>query len=94
MQEQIGWRGLVARLKEEAPHYNKLIPQLPRLVHQALSAQVEQSPHQNNDLLKELIAEQRRTNRLIGFGVYFGGGLAVGIAVAQMLTRWYHFQWW
>ncbi|MGE5649593.1 ubiquinone biosynthesis regulatory protein kinase UbiB [Noviherbaspirillum sp. UKPF54] len=94
MQEQIGWRGLVARLKEEAPHYNKLIPQLPRLVHQALQAQSEQPPRQNNDLLKELIAEQRRTNRLLGFGVYFGGGLAVGIVAAQILNRWYHFMWW
>ena len=37
MKEQIGWRGLVSHLKHEAPHWAALLPQLPRLVHQALS---------------------------------------------------------
>ena len=94
MQEQIGWRGLVARFKEEAPNYNKLIPQLPRLIHQALTAQVEPPQQRNSELLKQLIAEQRRTNMLLGFGIYFGGGLTIGVVVAQILIRWYHFQWW
>ncbi|HEX7635375.1 MAG TPA: ubiquinone biosynthesis regulatory protein kinase UbiB, partial [Noviherbaspirillum sp.] len=94
MQEQIGWRGLVARFKEEAPHYNKLIPQLPRLIHQVLTAQVEPPQQRNSELLKQLVAEQRRTNRLLGFAVCFGGGLTVGFVVAQVLIRWYHIQWW
>ena len=94
MQEQIGWRGLLARFKEEAPHYNKMIPQLPRLVHQALTAKIEE-PSVNADLLKQLIAEQRRTNLLLGFAVYFGGGLAGGVLVAQLLLRWYQvLHWW
>lgn len=94
MQEQVGWRGLVERFKEEATHYNKIIPELPRLVHQILTAQVEDSPRQNNDLLKQLVDEQKRTNKLLGFVVFFGGGLVSGILVAQMLLRWYRiFQW-
>ncbi len=94
MQEQIGWRGLVARFKEEAPHYNNMIPQLPRLVHQMLSAKVEE-PRENAELLKRLIAEQRRTNMLLGFAVYFGGGLVGGIIIVQLLLRWYEFlHWW
>ncbi|MFC7516183.1 ubiquinone biosynthesis regulatory protein kinase UbiB [Herbaspirillum sp. GCM10030257] len=94
MQEQIGWRGMLARFKEEAPHYNKIIPQLPRLVHQALTAKIEE-PGINAVLLKQLIAEQRRTNMLLSFAVYFGGGLAGGILIAQLLLRWYQIlHWW
>jgi ubiquinone biosynthesis protein len=94
MQEQIGWRGLIARFKEEAPHYNKMIPQLPRLVHQVLTAQVEQSSRRDDDLLKQLVAEQKRTNLLLGWTVFFGGGLLVGIVIAQLLLRWYQFRLW
>ncbi len=94
MEEQIGWRGLVERFKEEIPHYNKMIPQLPRLVHQVLTARVEEPPHNNNELLKQLISEQRRTNKLLGLAVYFGGGLLIGIVIAQMLLRLHQFHWW
>jgi len=37
MSEQLGWRGLARTLKTEAPHWGTLLPQLPRLVHRALS---------------------------------------------------------
>ncbi|MDD5240836.1 MAG: ubiquinone biosynthesis regulatory protein kinase UbiB [Sulfuricella sp.] len=37
MSEQLGWRGLVKTFKVEAPHWGTLLPQLPRLVHRALS---------------------------------------------------------
>jgi ubiquinone biosynthesis protein len=39
MNEQIGWRGLMDRLKHEAPRYAQMLPELPRLVHQALAQQ-------------------------------------------------------
>lgn len=93
MNEQIGWRAVVAHLKEEAPHYSKMIPQLPRLIHQALTARVEEPPHRSNELLQELIAQQRRTNRLLGFAAFFGGGLIGGFLVAQLLMRWYFMIW-
>ena len=38
MDEQIGWRGLLERLKNEAPRYAQLLPELPRLLHDALAA--------------------------------------------------------
>ncbi|HVK94945.1 MAG TPA: ubiquinone biosynthesis regulatory protein kinase UbiB [Noviherbaspirillum sp.] len=94
MNEQLGWRGLMTRLKEEAPHYNKMIPQLPRLVHQALSAHIDEVPRQNAELLKQLLNEQRRTNRLLGFTVYFGGGLVGGLIITQVLIRWSIFWSW
>jgi ubiquinone biosynthesis protein len=94
MQEQVGWRGLFTRFKEEATHYNKIIPELPRLVHQALTVQAEE-PRRNTELLKKLIAEQKRTNLLLGLVVYFGGGLIGGIFLAQLLMRWSHLiHWW
>jgi ubiquinone biosynthesis protein len=36
MSEQLGWRGLVKNAKREAPFWARTLPQLPRLVHQAL----------------------------------------------------------
>jgi ubiquinone biosynthesis protein len=36
MREQLGWRGLVNHVKKEGPQWATLLPQLPRLAHQAL----------------------------------------------------------
>jgi ubiquinone biosynthesis protein len=93
MEEQIGWRGLIQRFKEEAPRYNNLIPELPRLVHQALLARSEHLEQQNTDLLRQLLATQKRTNLLLGVAIYFGGGLLGGLAIAQILSRWFPYAW-
>jgi ubiquinone biosynthesis protein len=37
MSDQVGWRGLLERLKQEAPYWSTILPQLPRLLHQALA---------------------------------------------------------
>jgi ubiquinone biosynthesis protein len=37
MSQQVGWRGLLRHVREEAPGWGILIPQLPRLVHSALT---------------------------------------------------------
>ena len=60
MSEQVGWRGLLKTFKQEAPYLARTIPQLPRLVHQALAqpAQSELQPQ-----LERLIAAQNRQNR-------------------------------
>ena len=90
MNEQIGWRGLVERFKAESPHFSKLLPQFPRLAHQALSKMIA-TPHQEqSDLLKQLIVEQRRTNRMLGMALYFGAGLGAGIVLLQIYLRWHH----
>ena len=41
MNEQVGWQGLLERLKDEAPRYAKLLPELPRLMHAALQPRSE-----------------------------------------------------
>ncbi|MCG2575484.1 ubiquinone biosynthesis regulatory protein kinase UbiB [Dechloromonas sp. XY25] len=60
MSEQIGWRGLLKTFKQEAPYLARTIPQLPRLVHQALAqpAKADLQPQ-----IEQLIAAQRQQNR-------------------------------
>jgi ubiquinone biosynthesis protein len=86
MAEQVGWRGFVEKLKDEAPRYAHIFPQLPRLVHRALEHQAQ--PHAaTHDLLAMLVLEQRRTNRLIGFVAWLAGGIASGIIFAALFAR-------
>ncbi|HEY5800696.1 MAG TPA: ubiquinone biosynthesis regulatory protein kinase UbiB, partial [Burkholderiaceae bacterium] len=85
MAEQVGWRGLLERFKAEAPRYSHIIPQLPRLVHQALSQQAQ--PAVSDDrLLRRLLAEQQRTNLLLGFVAFLGGGIALGFIAMHAMT--------
>jgi ubiquinone biosynthesis protein len=44
MSEQVGWRGLVERIRQEAPYWSTILPQLPRLLHQALTEQARARP--------------------------------------------------
>jgi ubiquinone biosynthesis protein len=37
MSEQVGWRGLLKALRREAPNWAATLPELPRLVHRALT---------------------------------------------------------
>jgi len=91
MNEQVGWRGFVARVKEEAPRFNKMIPQMPRLLHQALAAHDGSTAGETNRLLRAVLDEQRRTNRMLTLLVYFGAGLIGGIVLAQLFLRWYRY---
>ena len=87
MSEQVGWRGLIDKLKDEAPRYSHIFPQLPRLAHQALTRAAE--PGHSDEMLMALLTEQRRTNRLLRTIVYFGAGLFSGVVVAQLLLHFY-----
>ena len=62
MMEQVGPKRLLRQLKAEAPRYAKLLPQLPRMLHELLEQKNKTS---NADLLKALIQEQQRTHRLL-----------------------------
>ena len=88
MSNQVGPQGFMERLRAEAPRYAHIFPQLPRLVHQALS--VAGQPRDNDtELLKTLLAEQRQTNRLLSFIVYFVGAFALGALGFQLFMRWH-----
>jgi ubiquinone biosynthesis protein len=83
MIEQVGPQKLLQQLKAEAPQYAKLLPALPRLVHDFL----QHKPHELRRELEELLAEQRRTNRLLQGIVWGGVGFLIGLLVMQVLTR-------
>ncbi|MGS0741945.1 ubiquinone biosynthesis regulatory protein kinase UbiB [Glaciimonas sp. GG7] len=88
MSEQVGWRGLVQHLKIEAPRYSQLLPQLPRLIHKVLSQAADGPQNFQNELMLRSLAEQKRTNHLLGVVVYFGGGLMGGILLTLIFQRW------
>ncbi len=83
MDEQVGWRGLVAQLKREGPRYVHLLPQLPRLIHAAL----QPPPPGQQRALEALVTEQRRTNRLLTALVVAAVGFVIGLIVVQLLTH-------
>ncbi|MDH3286421.1 MAG: ubiquinone biosynthesis regulatory protein kinase UbiB [Betaproteobacteria bacterium] len=62
MAEQVGWRGLVERVKQEAPYWSAILPQLPRLLHQALLR-----PEQTSDAddLAKRLRQQQIQSRLL-----------------------------
>ncbi len=84
MNEQIGWRGLLDRLKQEAPRYAQLLPELPRLLHQKLQPQ---APAESPALLA-LLTEQRRTNRLLQGLIWGALGFVLGGVAVQALLHW------
>jgi ubiquinone biosynthesis protein len=83
MTEQVGWRGLLERFKAEGPRYSHIIPQLPRLVHQALT-QHAQPRNRDDELMRRLLVEQQRTNMLLGFVACLGGGIALGFIALRL----------
>jgi ubiquinone biosynthesis protein len=62
MQEQIGWRGLVRTILQEAPTWANLLPQLPRLAHRALA---EDRLQRIEDRLEALVVEAQRRTRTV-----------------------------
>ena len=83
MIEQIGPEKLLAQLKAEAPSYAKLLPGLPRL----LSQYLKERPDSNRRELIELLAEQKRTNKLLQGIIYGGVGFLLGLVVMQVVMR-------
>ncbi len=75
MSEQMGWRSIVKNLQKEAPHWGRILPQLPRLLSEQLA---------RNDAaairiqLDQLVATQQRRNRMLA-------AIAIGIAAIVLL---------
>ena len=62
MREQVGFKGLLRTLRNEAPHWATMLPQLPRLLHRALAG--DRVEHLER-MLSELLVLERRRNRMI-----------------------------
>jgi ubiquinone biosynthesis protein len=77
MNEQIGWRGLVRMIRQEAPFWTATLPQLPRLIHRALTEDRLAAVHGQ---LERLAAESARRNDLLA------AWLTVAAAALVVLT--------
>ena len=84
MLEQVGPKRLWRELREQAPYYARMLPDLPRLLHEYLRQNTRQ-PHDAE--LRLLLAEQRRTNRLLQALLYGAIGFVLGLIVMQILVR-------
>jgi len=87
MRAQVGVSGMIERIKDEAPQWSRMLPQLPRLVHAVLEQQaspVRQRHSATERLIRELIDEQRRTRRWVGLvgALTLAGALAIVLLLA------------
>jgi ubiquinone biosynthesis protein len=62
MSEQVGWRGFLKSLRDEAPNYASMLPQLPRLLHGYLT---NDTVNRNDELLHKILNQHRRYNTLL-----------------------------
>ena len=85
MIDQVGPKRFFQQLREQAPQYAKIMPQLPRLMHDFLKHSTSGSKEQNQ--LNALLAEQQRTNRLLQAIVYVVVGFVSTLIVLQAFER-------
>ncbi len=80
MSEQVGWRGLIRALRHEGGQWVTVVPELPRLIHRALTAPPESTLRHEVESLR---LQQRSLQRWLT-GVLVLLGLLVGMAFALM----------
>jgi ubiquinone biosynthesis protein len=83
MVDQLGPKKLMDELRNEAPRYAKLLPELPRLLVNFLQGSQSELQRQQQELLQE----QRRTNRLLQSLIYGGVGFMLGLLAMQLVVR-------
>src|SRR5450830_661964 len=83
MVDQLGPKKLIDQLRNEAPLYAKLIPELPRLLVDFL----KHGKSGQNGGLDALLVEQKRTNRLLQALLYGVLGFVLGLLVMQVIVR-------
>ncbi|MCX7264180.1 MAG: ubiquinone biosynthesis regulatory protein kinase UbiB [Betaproteobacteria bacterium] len=89
MLDQMGPKKLLKQLREQAPQYAKLFPQLPRLLHAYLKQ--PQGTAADRQQMTLLIAEQQRTNRLLQAVLYGAIGFILSLVVIHLLDRFQQF---
>jgi len=83
MLQQMGPQKLLEELRDQAPRYAKLLPELPRLLHDYL----KDRPTGLRRELQELLAEQKKTNKMLQGIIYGGLGFALGLLAMQLVVR-------
>jgi ubiquinone biosynthesis protein len=69
MAEQVGWRGLLRTIRQEAPFWAATLPQLPRLAHRLLA---EDRIGTVQRAIERLAEQNARRNRLLAALVVLG----------------------
>jgi len=84
MREQLGWRGVLRRLKQEAEIWSVSLPEMPRLAHEALqqAAHRSRSPNSIEAAIHELSKQVKTTRRWL---IVFVWLLAMVLAGAGLL---------
>ena len=85
MLDQMGPQRLWHELQAQAPRYAKILPDIPRVLHQYLSR--HGAGNDSETLLKELLQQQKTTNRLLQAILCGGIGFVIGLVVLQVLLR-------
>ncbi|HEY6043308.1 MAG TPA: ubiquinone biosynthesis regulatory protein kinase UbiB, partial [Nitrosospira sp.] len=78
MSDQLGWRGLTRRLRKEASSWAVIMPQFPRLLHQALD---EIRSQRIDEKMSEFVREKRRQNILLSI-------LVILLTIASLWQLW------
>jgi ubiquinone biosynthesis protein len=81
MHDQLGWRGFVSALRQEAPLWATTLPQLPRLVHRALA---EDRLGALRETLERLADENARRNDLLAALVVIVFAGLLGLVIAAL----------
>jgi len=76
MNEQLGWRGFIDNLRREAPQWAKLVPQLPRLMHERLA---RDNTGELRAMLQQMVRQQRTRNHLLA---------AITVLLMTVLAAW------
>lgn len=66
MSEQMGWRAMLTSLKQETPLWGKILPQLPRLLHEHLT---KNDSHEASELLHQQYQKARQLNFILGIAL-------------------------
>lgn len=83
MLDQVGPQKLWEELRDQAPRYAKILPELPHMLYTYL----QQKPSDTHREMRELLEEQKRTNRMLQGLVYIGIGFASGLVFMLLLLR-------
>jgi len=83
MINQIGPKKLLDELRNEAPRYAKMLPELPRLLVDFLQSNTRDRGQE----MRALLLEQKKTNRLLSAIVYSGVGFVLGMLAMQIVLR-------
>ena len=86
MNDQVGWPAFNKQLMKEAPRFAQLIPELPRLLHDALKQQARRG---GDAELRALVRELRSTNRLLSGLLWGAAGFAAGVVLAWLALRFF-----